>query len=111
LTIDDSTLSDNKADENATENNLDMEGGGIFNAGTLTASNSTFFGNSAIEGGGIAIDANNTTTIRNSTIYGNSAGGDYYLASAALSTCLLGLTSSWRTASSPATVSATYSLV
>jgi hypothetical protein len=53
-------------------------GGGIFNAGTLTVTNSTISGNSATAGGGIVNDGefgSATLTITNSTISGNSATG------------------------------------
>src|SRR5262249_51439135 len=45
-------------------------GGGIFNHGTLTITNSTIAGNSAFEGAGIFSDG--TLTITNSTIASNS---------------------------------------
>ena len=48
-------------------------GGGIYNAGTLTVANSTFSGNSATSGGGILNIAGAAVTITNSTISGNSA--------------------------------------
>ena len=48
-------------------------GGGIYNSGTLTISNSTLSGNSAMFGGG-GIYNNNAVTISNSTISGNLAG-------------------------------------
>ena len=51
-------------------------GGGIFNAGTLTATNSTVTGNAAGEdGGGIFNDAG-TLTLINSIVSGNNAGVD-----------------------------------
>lgn len=52
----------------------DSVGGGIFNAGTLTVTHSTFFGNSAPWGGGIHNRAEGTLTITHSTFSGNSAG-------------------------------------
>ena len=67
LTIDNSTLSSNFAD---------WSGGGIYNdqAGTVTITNSTLSGNSANEeGGGIYNDQAGTLTITNSTLSGNSA--------------------------------------
>ena len=59
-------------------------GGGIFNVGTLTVSNSTISGNSAAEGGGIFNVG--TLTVSNSTISGNSAteGGGIYHSGGAL---------------------------
>jgi hypothetical protein len=54
-------------------------GGGIFNSGTLSLSNSTLSGNSATFGGGINNDG--TVSISNSTLSGNSApygGGGIY---------------------------------
>jgi len=51
-------------------------GGGIFNTGTLTVNNSTFWGNSASEvGGGIANAG--ILTVNNSTFSGNSASSLY----------------------------------
>ena len=51
-----------------------MGGGGIYNnSGTLMVSNSTFSGNSAFDGGGIMNYA--TLTVSNSTFSGNSAYG------------------------------------
>ncbi|MFI5364600.1 MAG: choice-of-anchor Q domain-containing protein [Candidatus Binatia bacterium] len=51
-------------------------GGGIFNTGTLTVTNSTFSDNSASAGaGGGGIWAGGTVTVTNSTFSGNSAGG------------------------------------
>ena len=47
-------------------------GGGIYNSGTLTVSNSTFAGNSAGFGGG-GIDNSGTLTVSNSTFSSNSA--------------------------------------
>jgi len=44
---------------------------GLYNAGTLTVSNSTLSGNSAIEGGGI--ENRGTLTVSNSTLSGNTA--------------------------------------
>ena len=57
-------------------------GGGIYNSGTLTVSNSTFSGNSAGYGGGIYNSG--TLTVSNSTFSGNSAsdGGGIYNAAA-----------------------------
>src|SRR5437763_5323501 len=48
-------------------------GGGIYNAGTATITNSTVSGNSALYGGGIASFGFGTVTVTNSTISGNSA--------------------------------------
>jgi CSLREA domain-containing protein len=64
-------------------------GGGVFNAGQLTATNCTFTDNSAPSGGGILTVSNGTslTTLRNCTITNNTAtstgssaagGGGYY---------------------------------
>ena len=48
-------------------------GGGIFNAGTLTLSNSTVSGNTANYGGGIFNAGTGTLTLTNSTVSGNTA--------------------------------------
>jgi hypothetical protein len=48
-------------------------GGGIFNAGTLTLSNSTVSGNTANYGGGIFNADNGTLTLTYSTVSGNTA--------------------------------------
>jgi predicted outer membrane repeat protein len=51
-------------------------GGAIYNNGTLTITNSTLSGNSAVDGGnGGAIKNNGTLMITNSMLSGNSAGG------------------------------------
>jgi len=51
-------------------------GGGVSNLGTVTVSNSTFSGNSASEtGGGIMNWDQNRVTVSNSTFSGNSGGG------------------------------------
>ena len=59
------------------------DGGGVCNAGTLTLTNSTMSGNSAGgSGGGIYNNRNGTLTVTNSTLSGNSAtswhGGGIY---------------------------------
>ena len=59
--------------------NTDYSGGGIFNSGTLTITNSTISGNTASSGGGIFNDG--TLTVTNSTVSGNTAsenGGGIY---------------------------------
>jgi uncharacterized repeat protein (TIGR02543 family) len=63
----DSTFSDNLAS---------IDGGGIFNYGTLTVSASTFSGDKAIngDGGGIYNFYQETMSVRNSTLSDNSAG-------------------------------------
>jgi Cep192 domain 4 len=52
-------------------------GGGIFNSGTLVATNSTFLGNQAAAGGAIFNSASGTMTVSNCTFSGNvsAAGG------------------------------------
>jgi len=49
------------------------EGGGIYNAGDLTLTNSTVSGNTAYDGGGIHNDSQSMLTVTNSTMSGNSA--------------------------------------
>ena len=51
------------------------QGGGIYNAGTLTLINSTVSGNAASHGGGI-YNGSGTLTLTNSTVSGNSAAED-----------------------------------
>ena len=55
------------------DNSAGTVGGGIFNTGTLTVTNSTFSGNSASSGGGIENLASSTLTITNSTLANNVA--------------------------------------
>ena len=58
-------------------NGSSPSGGGIVNSGTVTVTNSTFSGNSALFGGGIFNDIGGTLTVTDSTFSGNStfAGG------------------------------------
>jgi CSLREA domain-containing protein len=56
-------------------NRAEHFGGGIYNAGALTLTNSTVSGNSAGNGGGI-YNAVGALTLTNSTVSGNSALGD-----------------------------------
>ncbi len=63
-------------------------GGGIYNSGTLTLTNSTIAGNSASDRGflggscsGGGIDNSGTLTLTNSTIAGNSVSGGYLVGS------------------------------
>lgn len=65
LTVLDSTLSKNKADE----------GGAIDSKGTLSILNSTIAQNAATSGGGLLLSGAGTATIANATIAGNSATG------------------------------------
>jgi CSLREA domain-containing protein len=53
-------------------NGSSSDGGGIYNAGTLTVTNSTFSGNSSSYAGG-AIENGGTLTVANSTFSGNSS--------------------------------------
>ena len=64
LTVDNCTISNNWA----------RTGGGILNNGTLTVTNSTFTGNTAIDWGG-GLDNFGTLTLTNSTFSANSAQG------------------------------------
>ncbi|WP_062294560.1 filamentous hemagglutinin N-terminal domain-containing protein [Nostoc piscinale] len=58
-------------------NGTAFNGGGIYNAGTLTVNNSTLSGNSAtFNGGGIYNDSVGNLTVNNTTINGNSAAFD-----------------------------------
>ncbi|MGC2493250.1 choice-of-anchor Q domain-containing protein, partial [Candidatus Binatus sp.] len=50
-------------------------GGGIFNAGPLTVTNSTFLGNSAAAGGAIFNSGSGTLAVTNCTFSGNSGAG------------------------------------
>ncbi|MGA3049728.1 MAG: Ig-like domain repeat protein [Terracidiphilus sp.] len=61
-------------------NNVTVNGGGIYNAGTLTVTNSTFYGNAAGPGsvGGGGIYSVGTLTVLNGTFHSNSAGLGYY---------------------------------
>ncbi|MGA9670287.1 MAG: Ig-like domain-containing protein [Terracidiphilus sp.] len=61
-------------------NNATINGGGIYNGGTLTVTNSTFYGNSAGPGsvGGGGIYSVGTLMVINSAFYNNSAGLGYY---------------------------------
>jgi hypothetical protein len=52
------------------------DGGGILNAGTLTLSNCTVSGNSAVEGGGIFNELGGTLTVAGSIVTHNLASGD-----------------------------------
>jgi len=53
------------------------DGGGIFNVGTMTLTNSMVSGNNAgVDGGGILNDVGGTLTLTNSTVSGNNAGDD-----------------------------------
>jgi hypothetical protein len=54
-----------------------LDGGGIFNNGTLTVTNATISGNSAIGGGGGILNAGEgTASVVNSTISGNRASAE-----------------------------------
>jgi hypothetical protein len=50
-------------------------GGGVYNRGALTLTDSTISGNTASYGGGGVLNFLSTATLSNSTISGNSAGG------------------------------------
>ncbi|MCY2991124.1 MAG: FG-GAP-like repeat-containing protein [Planctomycetota bacterium] len=63
LVVADSTIMNNRADE---------RGGGVYNRGTATVTNSVLSLNTAVGAGG-ALFGGNTTTIRRSTFTGNSA--------------------------------------
>src|SRR5262249_51881111 len=75
LTVSQCTLSGNTATAtvNGSFGSALVEGGGIFNGGTVTGSNSTVSKNTATEGGGIFTDTRATLTVlHNSTIRGNT---------------------------------------
>jgi hypothetical protein len=60
-------------------NNADGDGGGIYNAngGTATLTNITVSGNNVgVDGGGVFNDGGGTMTLTNSTVSGNNAGDD-----------------------------------
>ena len=82
LTVNQSTISGNSAEDQG-------DGGGIFNAGggVLTVNNTTISGNSATtQGGGLFNASGGELTVNNTTIWGNSAttqGGGLFNASAA----------------------------
>ena len=70
VAISDVTIRHGKANGSAPANS----GGGIYNSGTLTLTNSTVSGNSATSGGGAIFNNNaGTLTLTNSTVSGNSA--------------------------------------
>ena len=75
LSITDSTISGNTADEGVTVTRygIPSQGGGINNTGTLSITDTTFSGNSASDGGGIYNSG--TATITCSTFSGNTAFG------------------------------------
>jgi Right handed beta helix region len=52
---------------------LSSYGGGLYNAGKLTLTNSTISDNTAFAGGGLFNNSNSTLTLTNSTISGNTA--------------------------------------
>jgi hypothetical protein len=71
LTINDGTISGNKAGNYATP----LSGGGIYNAGgTLLINKSTINGNLAISSGGGIFNSGGTVAINNSAVNGNFAG-------------------------------------
>jgi CSLREA domain-containing protein len=72
------TVSNSAISGNATASNLG--GGGVDNGGTLTVNNSTFSGNTAGQGGGIRNVDSGALTVTNSTFSGNIAneGGGIY---------------------------------
>ena len=77
VAISDVTIRHGKANGSAPANS----GGGIYNSGTLTLTNSTVSGNSATSGGGAIFNNNaGTLTLTNSTVSGNTAfyGGGIY---------------------------------
>jgi hypothetical protein len=72
-----------------------IDGGGIFNQGTVTVNNSTFSGNAARYGGAI-VNYDGTLTVNNSTFSGNSAsaGGGAIGNTSIVGTALLIVTNS-----------------
>ena len=71
------TLSQSTVSGNATKGTITASGGGgVFNAGEFSATNSTITGNTAsMDGGGVENDAATGVTLTNVTIYSNSAIG------------------------------------
>lgn len=70
LTLNDTTIKEGNATGETTG-----EGGGIYNSGTVTLTNSTVSGNTASSGGG-GICNDGTVTLTNSTVSGNTAASD-----------------------------------
>jgi predicted outer membrane repeat protein len=74
------------------ENGSSASGGGVYNGGSLTVTNTTFSDNSATNGGGGIYNAG-TLTVTNSTFSGNSAtnggGGIYNAGTATVSNSIL----------------------
>jgi len=68
LDLSDVTIANGVANSGATG----YEGGGIYNAGTLTVTNAVFTGNFAANAGGAIANAGGTLTVADSTFTGNS---------------------------------------
>jgi hypothetical protein len=69
-------VSNSTISQNTTIATLGALGGGILNTfGSLNVSNSTIYGNSAYNGGGIVNNGDSSLNVSNSTISGNQAGG------------------------------------
>ncbi len=79
VTVTESTFIDNSTTDYNGVIPYDI-GGGIFNTGAATVSNSSFTENSSGSGGGIYNNSNSTLTVTNSTFNNNSAtdGGGFY---------------------------------
>ena len=82
ITVAASTFSGNSATANGGAGGSILSSSGTTNLGnTVAVTNSTFFGNAAGRGAGIAADNFNTVTVTNSTLSGNSAhlGGGIFI--------------------------------
>ncbi len=72
LTLNNSHISNNTAVASATV--INPSGGGVYNAGPLSSSGSTFSGNRALDGGALYVAAGFTAELNGATISGNGGG-------------------------------------